>query len=179
MVQFPATFETDRLIARLPRLSDVQPLFAAYMQDARVTRYLIWTPHESMAETQQFIADSMAAAEAGTRYPYVLARKERPEEPIGMLDARPGGHKVSLGYVLAQREWGQGLMPEAVSAFTDWALAQPTIFRVAAFCDIENLGSQRTLEKAGFLREGRLERYSVHPNLGPEPRPCYMYARCK
>lgn len=32
------------------------------------------------------------------------------------------------------------------------------------------------VETSGFVREGRLERYSIHPNVSPEPRPCFMYA---
>jgi ribosomal-protein-alanine N-acetyltransferase len=55
----------------------------------------------------------------------------------------------------------------------------PAFHRVQATCDIENAGSFHALEKAGFVRERRLERYTVHPNLSTEPRPCFMYARCR
>jgi RimJ/RimL family protein N-acetyltransferase len=55
----------------------------------------------------------------------------------------------------------------------------PAFHRVQATCDVENTGSWRALEKAGFVREGRLERYTIHPNTDPEPRACYMYARCR
>jgi [ribosomal protein S5]-alanine N-acetyltransferase len=53
------------------------------------------------------------------------------------------------------------------------------IYRVHAACDVENIASQRALEKASFVREGRLERFTVHPNISPEPRPCFMYAKCR
>ena len=75
--------------------------------------------------------------------------------------------------------WGRGYMPEALSALTALALEREDIFRVQAFCDVENVPSQRALEKAGFFREGRHERFFVHPNVSAEPRPCYMYAKCK
>ena len=45
--------------------------------------------------------------------------------------------------------------------------------------DIENIPSQRALEKSGFNREGRLERYTVFPILSADPRACFMYARCR
>jgi [ribosomal protein S5]-alanine N-acetyltransferase len=48
-----------------------------------------------------------------------------------------------------------------------------------ATCDVENLASQRALEKSGFNREGRLERYNIHPNVAAEPRACFMYAKCR
>ena len=96
-----------------------------------------------------------------------------------MLEARTLSHIVDIGYVLAYRHWGKGLMPEAIRALAQAALAVPTFFRVQATCDIENRASARTLEKSGFVQEARLERYTIHPNMGSEPRPCFMYARCR
>ena len=96
-----------------------------------------------------------------------------------MLEVRFMGHIIDIGYVLARRHWGNGLMPEAVNALAQSALALPQVFRIQATCDIENFASARTLEKAGFVREARLDRYTVHPNISVEPRACYMYARCK
>jgi len=140
---------------------------------------MVWHPHTDVATTESFIAECIAAAKAGTRMPYVLSERDAPESVVGMLEARPFAHKVDLGYVLTPSVWGRGYMPEAISALTAIALQQPDIFRVQAFCDVGNIPSQRALEKAGFLREGRHERFFVHPNLSPEPRPCYMYAKCR
>lgn len=50
-----------------------------------------------------------------------------------------------------------------IRALTDAALANPSIFRVQATCDTENVPSQRALEKAGFMREGRFERHTAQP----------------
>ena len=179
MDALPSGFETDRLLARLPREDDAAALFAAYTSDPRVSRYMIWAPHTAVTDTQEFIAECVAAVGQGTRFPYVLATKERPGDPIGMLEARPSKHVVDLGYVLAPSHWGRGYMPEAVRGLTAGALAEERFFRVQAFCDVENRPSQRTLEKAGFTREGRHERFAVHPNMSLEPRPCFMYARCR
>ena len=68
-------------------------------------------------------------------------------------------------------------MPEAISALANAALESPRIYRVQATCDTENIPSQRALEKSSFIREGRLARYTVHPNLSPEPRACFIYAK--
>jgi len=138
----------------------------------------MWVPHESVRTTEAFIAECLSAVGQGTRLPYVLV-EQGGQQPIGMLEARPGGHKVDLGYVLSPKYWGRGYMPEAISRLAEIALALPEVFRVQAFCDVENRPSQRALEKSGFLREGRHERFVVHPNLSAEPRPCYMYAKCR
>ena len=175
----PRFFETARLSARLPEPADAQRLFEAYTQRPEVCRYMVWRPHREVAETQAFVAECIAAAETGTRLPFILSERHDASRPIGMLDVRLSRHTVDLGYVLAPKYWGYGLMPEAISAMASLALSEAECFRVQAFCDVENLPSQRALEKAGFLREGRHERFFVHPNLGPEPRSCYMYAICK
>lgn len=172
----PATFETSRLVARLPVPDDAATLFARYTQRLDVGRYMTWRPHRALVETEAFVADCIAAAAAGPRRPYVLCPRDDVSHPIGQLDARPTSHVVDVGYVLAPDRWGQGLMPEALRALASIALRTPECFRVQAVCDVDNLPSQRTLEKAGFVREGRHERLLVHPDLSPEPRPCHQYA---
>jgi RimJ/RimL family protein N-acetyltransferase len=51
--------------------------------------------------------------------------------------------------------------------------------RIGAVCDVDNIGSARVLEKSGFVREGLLLRWLVHPNISDEPRDCYSYARVR
>ena len=179
MDALPTFFDTARLHLRLPRESDAAEIFSAYAQDPEVTRFLIWSPHATLGETQSFISECIASLDAGNRFPYVLCSRAKPHTLIGMLDARVAGHKVSLGYVLARSYWGNGFMPEAVRALADLVLSNSKFFRVSAFCDVDNQASQRTLEKAGFTREGRHDRLSLHPNVSSEPRPCITYARCR
>lgn len=175
----PPTLATPRLRLRAPRVDDASAIFVAYTQDPEVCRYMVWTPHVKEDDTRAFLASCVAAWQRGDRLPYVLTTLTD-DTPLGMLEVRfPSSHTIDLGYVLARAHWGQGLMPEAVQALAGVALGLPAIFRVQATCDVENVGSQRTLEKAGFVREGRLARHTVHPNVSPEPRACYLYARCR
>jgi len=174
----PDSISTPRLLLRRPRATDAQPVFDAYAQDARVCRSMVWSPHRELAETERFIAGCMASWEVGDRMAYVLAETGA-DRAVGMLEARLQGSTIDIGYVLEPALWGRGLMTEAVHALASAALAQPRFFRVQATCDVANTASARTLEKAGFAREGRLERHTVHPNLSPEPRACFMYARVR
>jgi RimJ/RimL family protein N-acetyltransferase len=61
----------------------------------------------------------------------------------------------------------------------DWALTQPTIYRVWATCDVDNLASARLLEKIGMQREGLLRRWIIPPNISEVPRDCWCYAKTK
>ncbi|MDO9358622.1 MAG: GNAT family N-acetyltransferase [Polaromonas sp.] len=174
----PDILTTTRLRLRAPSLADTPALFQAYTQNPAVCRFMIWSPHRSEDDTRAFMTWCVGAWDEGKKQPYVITDAAT-GEAIGMIEARLQGTTVDIGYVLSQAHWGRGLMPEAIEAVTGAALAAPGIFRVHATCDTENIASQRVLEKSGFLREGRLERYTVHPNISPEPRACFMYARCR
>lgn len=155
------------------------PSFAAYTQELDVARYLVWRPHRSIDETEAFISSCMQEWGKGMRRPYVLTRRAEEDVPIGMVEARIMPHAIDVGYVLQRPSWGAGFMSEAIAALGEAALILPECFRIQATCDTENHASARVLEKAGFLREGRLERHAVLPNLGAEPRASFMYARCR
>ncbi len=70
-------------------------------------------------------------------------------------------------------------MSEAVAAMVEWALAQPTIYRVWATCDVDNVASARLLERVGMEREGVLRRWLIHPSLSAAPRDCACYSIVK
>jgi RimJ/RimL family protein N-acetyltransferase len=172
------TIVTPRLRLRAPASTDAAAIFASYAQDPAVCRYMVWTPHASVQVTQAFLAACAEAWASGSRLPYVITRRDD-DTAIGMLEARPMGATIDIGYVLARAHWGRGFTPEAIRHMADLALASPALFRIQASCDVDNVASQRALEKSGFVREGRLDRCTLHPNISPEPRPCFMYARCR
>lgn len=174
----PEILETQRLRLRKPRASDSAHIFATYGQDPWVARYMIWTPHTEIEQTEAFIQGCVAAWQGEDRLPYVLVHRGH-DDPIGMLEARINGHMVDIGYVLARAEWGRGYMPEAINVLVGALFSRKDVYRIQATCDVDNVASRRTLEKSGFSQEGRLARYMVHPNISPVPRDCYIYALCR
>jgi len=177
-MNMPEQIETERLALRRPRLEDGTAIFAGWAQDKEVTRYLTWRPHKSLEQTNEFIQGCLSAWEQETRFPYMITLNES-IDIIGMIDPRIEGHKVGIGYVAARAYWGKGYMPEAVRAIIQWAFQQPSIYRVYATTDVENIASQRVLEKVGMQCEGLLRKYIIHPNISNVPRDSYMYAIIK
>lgn len=159
-------------------MDDASVLFIAYMQDAEVTRYTTWRPHQRLQEVEDFISSSISAWENKTRFPFVITLKEK-DEPFGMIDFHSRGSTIGLGYVIARFHQHKGYATEATRAIINWAFQQPTIYRVNASTDVENIASQRVLEKAGMMREGLLRKYIIHPNISDIPRDSYMYAITK
>lgn len=174
----PDIIQTERLVLRKPRLDDAPAIFASYAQDTEVTRYLVWRPHRHVSETEDFLKRCLDVWKNETNFPYILTLREN-DQLIGMLEIHSKEFIFEVGYGMARAHWGKGYMPEALRAVITWAFTQPCIFRVQAFCDVENLGSARVMEKVGMEREGLLRRYVSHPNLSDEPRDVYLYAVVK
>ena len=177
-MKMPEQLETQRLVLRKPRLDDAYAIFEGWAQDREVTRYLTWRPHERIEQTEEFVRSCLSAWENQTRFPYMITLKES-GEVIGMIDPRIEGSKVGIGYGAARAHWGKGYVPEATRAIIDWAFQQPSIYRVYATTDVENIASRRVLEKVGMQCEGILQKYILHPNISNIPRDSFMYAITK
>lgn len=177
--RLPKIFETRRYRLRPSRPDDAKAIFASYAADPAVTRFLGWRPHQGPGETRDFLARVSAEWEDGRGFPAVVTPRDAPEDVIGMFHPHLAGSRISYGYVLARRSWGQGCASEVLAALVDHALAHPVIFRAEAFCDMRNVASARVMEKAGMAREAVLRRYFLHPNISPEPSDCFLYARVR
>jgi [ribosomal protein S5]-alanine N-acetyltransferase len=174
----PDSFHTARLVLRPIAHDDAGAIFDGYAQDAAVTRFMIWRPHRSRSETDDFIAQCIATRADISRTYVILDRNDGDlRGTFALRQVAP--YRLDCGYVLAQPWWGQGLMTEVLTEVVNWALQQPSVFRIGAFCDVENIGSARVMEKAGLVREGLLRRWLTHPNVSDEPRDCWSYARVR
>lgn len=64
---------------------------------------------------------------------------------------------AELGYWLAEPFWGKGIMTKAVTQMVDYGFKTFDITRIFARPYGTNIGSQKVLEKAGFILEGRFK----------------------
>ena len=174
----PDKFETARILLQPVRAGDDDAIFNTYAQDEAVVRYLIWRPHRNVSETRAYIERCIATPPEVERTYMVVGREDNHIRGAFALRQR-APHRLDCGYVLASQWQRQGLMTEILTEVVRWALQQPSLFRIGAVCDVENIGSARVLEKCGFIREGLLRRWLVHPNISHEPRDCYSYARVR
>lgn len=178
MINPPKSLKTERLRLRKVKLSDADAIFRQYAQDAEVTKYVSWRAHADAEETREYVRMCLLAWNIGKAFHWVIERAED-KQVMGMVIARVDEEKWELGYVLARKHWGKGYMTEAIRGLIAWALKQTDIYRIWAVCDVDNAASARVMEKAGMVREGTLRRWSVHPNICPEPRDSYCYAIVK
>jgi RimJ/RimL family protein N-acetyltransferase len=63
-------------------------------------------------------------------------------------------HKAEIGYWLARKHWGKGIMPKAVKIVTDFGFKKLKLRRLYAGVYSFNPPSMRVLEKNGYKLEG-------------------------
>ncbi|XP_062212025.1 uncharacterized protein LOC133913015 [Phragmites australis] len=100
--------------------------------------------------------------------------------PVGQVSVWPyadeGGHRANLGYALARDHWGRGIAAAAIRMVVARVFDELSrLERLEAVTDVENVRSQRVLEKAGFKREGVLRRY-IAGRGGGEARDAVIYS---
>ncbi len=162
---------------RRAQLQDAPAIFE-YASDPEVTRLMDWRTHAEVSEAAGFIESSEKAWARGTEFTWLITIK--PDGlPAGAISCRPAGCRAEIGYVLNRRYWGNGYATEAARRVMEWLLADRAVWRVCATCDVDNLASARVLEKIGMTREGKLRRFVIRPNLGPQPRDSFIYARVR
>jgi RimJ/RimL family protein N-acetyltransferase len=174
----PERIETNRLVLRRPLLSDADDIFDNYAFDPEVTRFVTWRPYKKRSEVRPFLQSRLARWDSGEEYSWAATIPED-DRVIGMIACRLRGHAADIGYVLGRRFWNHGYVTESAKAIVDWAINLNFVYRVWAVCDVENRASARIMEKVGMQREGILRRYVVHPNVSPEPRDCFVYAKVR
>lgn len=164
----------------MPRVDDGPAIFSAYANDPEVTRYLSWRAYDRVEPLNAFLRECVAHWERGDGpFSWLLCLKGT-DTPIGSIGITlEGGNKAMFGYVLAKKFWRHGFAAEALKFLVDWALAQQTVHRAWAFCDVENTASVRVMEKAGMTREGVLRRWHTCPTLQTTPRDCIVCAKVK
>ena len=99
-------------------------------------------------------------ARLGLCYPFALLVGEQfaGQVTVGAI-ARGSANSAYLGYWIARRFAGRGIMPTALAMVIDHCFGDAGLHRVEANIRPENAASRRVVEKLGFRLEGTRERY--------------------
>jgi RimJ/RimL family protein N-acetyltransferase len=95
----------------------------------------------------------------GDRFQWIVTAER---EPVGWITLAITSWEqgvAEVGYALTTSAQGRGIMPVALTQLVTELFGQTALERIEARCSVENLASQRVLERAGFVREGRLRGY--------------------
>jgi len=141
---------TTRLTLRPIALDDLMTTHA-YVSDPENTTYMMFLPSESLEETRQGVAESVAewqkAAPARLEFALVLEGRHIGGVTLFFQEDRS---EAELGWIIHRDCWGCGYTAEAARAIAEYAVAHWGVKRIFACCDSENTASFRVMEKLGM-----------------------------
>ncbi|WNB91665.1 GNAT family protein [Bacillus sp. NEB1478] len=147
--------ETERLILRKITFDDAEDMFY-YGSNDEVTKHVTWHTHQSLSDTKEFIKFILNKYENKELSPWGIELKENGMF-IGTIDFvswNPTHNSAEIGYVISHDYWGMGIMTEAATAVIKFGFENMDLIRIQARCFLENIGSERVMEKSGMSFEG-------------------------
>lgn len=164
---------TDNCVLRKVKKEDAEPMFRNRASDPEVTKFLTWSSHESIEVTNKVIDRWLEEEKDPKTIRFVITLKDC-DEPIGIIDVvNYIDGDPEIGYCLSKKYWNQGLMTEAYEAFVKY-LFDIGFAKVLIKAVVENIGSNRVIEKCGFKfthQEHLKHQSSFKPN--PATINCY------
>lgn len=150
----PPTLETKRL-----KLVKISPEHAedmySYSSDPDVTRYLTWSCHSSVKETERYIKLLQKKYTAGVFNDWGLIHKETGKfiGTCGFTSFDHENNTAEIGYVLSKDYWGQGLAAEAAKCVMEFGFDNFGLSGFCAKCMEGNDASMRVMQKVGMSFE--------------------------
>lgn len=154
-----------RVLLRPPRWDDAHDLFPL-AADPEIAQYVYWEPHRSIEDTYNFLR-SIVDLEGM----YVIEVGQKAAGITGLHYDWPN-HTGETETWVGRPYWGSGINTEAKVVLFDHAFGI-NIRRIQSITHVDNVRSQRALEKLGFRQEGLLRRYRW---IRGEPWDLYMYS---
>ena len=96
-----------------------------------------------------------------------LCIADKDNKPAGFITffvpfKKPTRSALEIGFAIFRPEdWGKGYTSEAVSLFVPYLFETHTIERIQAITHLDNIGSQKVLEKNSFTFEGVLRKLFI------------------
>ena len=167
---------TARLLLRPYSLSDAEDVYE-YASDPEWGRFLPLPSPYKLTHAESHVAE-MFLSPWDENPTFAICLQEK---VVGDVRIRVDAKKktAELGYSIAKKLWGKGLMVEAVVAAVNWLFENSDTVKVSARADLENRQSWRVMEKLGMKREG-VFRSDMPSAIHPERRSdtvCYGVLR--
>ena len=168
--------KTKHFILRPYRMSDAESI-AKNSNDKTIARNMLTVPYPyTINDANRFLKRIMKLTKSKKSTSRVFAIEIDGElvGAIGMHNIHV--HKAEIGYWLARKYWGKGIMTRVVKEIVKLGFGEMGLSRIYAGTFPHNKASMRVLEKAGFKFEGILRK---NLKKGDKLIDEYFFARVK
>lgn len=134
-----------------------QNLFCDLFKDDEITTYL---PYRSPEQYEEMFQITLEDYKKGLFGRFGIFDSET-DDFMGTCLIRnfaDGAGQLEIGYTLAKKYWGKGIATKVSRALVIYSFLNTEGDEIVAVTDLDNIGSQKVLEKAGFSRIDNLKR---------------------
>ena len=129
------------------------------INDKAVYRYTLRIPYPyTIRNANEWVKSSIVKyKKKHSEVQFAIVIKSEVVGGIGFRDIK--NQRAEIGYWLAKKNWGRGIMTQAVKLVCKFGFLQLGLRRVYAAVFANNKASARVLEKSGFKYDGRIKRH--------------------
>lgn len=150
--------ETERLVLRPFKETDVEDMYYNWANNDNVTRFLTWPTHSSKEITKSVVNLWVSRYKDTKNYQWCIECKSN-HQAIGsmaIVHMEEEINSVEIGYCIGEEYWNRGITSEALKEVIRFLFEKVECNRIYARHDLQNPNSGKVMKKAGLLYEGTL-----------------------
>lgn len=150
--------KTDKLILRKFKETDAEDIFNSFINNEEFLYYANKEPR-NLEQEKESLKDIDRKYENKEYYNWLITLKDG--TVIGAINLNVDNYNESLefNYAIDNKYQKKGYMTEALNSVKEFAINSLRVNRFFGGCEINNIASQRVMEKSGLKYEGVLRNY--------------------
>jgi ribosomal-protein-alanine N-acetyltransferase len=148
--------KTKRLVLRQINTNDADAILSLRSND-EVMKYIPRPYLKNKDDALALIAMFDDKIENGIGINWGIYFLDEPEKLLGIIGhyrIKPEHHRAEVGYMIFPEHNGKGIITEALQKVVEYGFKEMKLHSIEAILDPENKGSEKVLQKNGFLKEG-------------------------
>lgn len=143
------------VVLRPLRPSDAGEIYR-HLKDKKIKRYTSRIPHPyTLKDAKSFLKGSIKRMGKGEAIHYAITHDGvLLVGIISLVGISKENKNAELGYWLAEKQWGKGIMTQCASLIVQYGFSKLKLHKICSSAIKKNSGSIRVLEKNGFVLEG-------------------------
>lgn len=157
--------KTKKFILRFPQISDAKDI-AEHLKDKDISKWMSSVPYPySINDAKSWIKKKIKSEnnKNPTSISFVIVIGNEVVGTISLNNLKQN-HKAEVGYWLAKKCHGKGLMTEILQTVVSFAFKKLKLKRIQAIIYEQNIGSKKVCERNGFKVEGFMKNYAKKDN---------------
>lgn len=165
--QFPV-LKSDEYVLKKIEEHHVDEVFEIYDNDT-VFEYCGIIPKHNKGTVKNMIGHFERDYNKRSRVKWGIFAQAEPNRLLGIIEAFDFNQKVNavtIGYFLAESQWGKGIASEALKIVLQFLFTDANVNRIQAEVMPPNETSKKVLLKNGFIKEGTLRQATLWSGKG-------------